>query len=67
MYCFSLAFKNKAAMSDYAADVITCLITFTMIDIGPLFICLFYSLLPRNIYLLTLALSMETTRYAASE
>ena len=63
----SRAFINKAAISDSAADAITCLITFAIIDIGQLFICLFSSLLPRNVYPPALDLAPETTRYAASE
>ena len=59
----SFVFINKAAISDSAAYVITCLITFAMIDMCPLFICAFSFLLSRNVYSPALDLAPETTRY----
>ena len=45
----------------------TPFITFAMTDMAPLFICLFLSLLPRNVCPPDLDLDSVTTRYAASE
>ena len=46
----SCAFIYNAATSASAADAITTLISFAMIAIGPLMICLLVSLLPRYVY-----------------
>ena len=62
-----LALMNNAAISASAADSITCLMTFEMIDMGQLLICVFSPLFPKNVYHPSLDLDPATTRYASSE
>ena len=61
------AFIYKALISASAADDITPLIIFAIIDMGPLIICLLLILFPKYVYPAARDHAPVATKYAASE